>query len=458
MSQSASARVLKWLIPAAGLAGLAAAAYWTQDRWLPLLQPAPPPVSVAGEGHSATQPTGKVLLSDQAIANLGLKALPIQPGTYWKTIQVPGMIVDRPGQSDRGVVAPVAGVVSQINFVPGDTVKPGEVLFTIRILSETLHAAQADLFKATQDIKLAQAQRQRLGTAGGALPEARLIEVDNQITRLEVAVKAYRRELLNRGLTLAQIDEVAQGHFVGEITIAAPTRAPIRPSAPPLMELQDLNVELGQQVQAGQTLCLLANHQLLAIEGRAFPDETPLLERSVQQRWPVEVDFQEHADAGWKPLEQTLRIRYLANTIDPVSRTFAFQIPLDNEARVVSEAGRTQLLWRFRPGQRVRVRVRVEAWEGVFVLPAQAVVRDGADAYVFIQNENTFERRAVRMLALDRWHAVLAHDGTLLPGMFVVQNGGAQLQRIASAGATGVPKGYHMHADGTLHKNDDPEN
>ncbi len=61
-------------------------------------------------------------------------------------------------------------------------------------------------------------------------------------------------------------------------------------------------------MQAGQTLALLANHRSLAIEGRAFRDETPLLEKNVKERWPVEVDFGEVASADWGELKQTFRI------------------------------------------------------------------------------------------------------------------------------------------------------
>jgi len=36
-----------------------------------------------------------------------------------------------------------------------------------------------------------------------------------------------------------------------------------------------------------------------------------------------------------------------------------------------------------------------------------------------------------------------------------VQSGAAQLSRMVKAGGSGVPKGYHIHADGSLHKNED---
>src|SRR5262249_17512402 len=156
-------------------------------------------------------------------------------------------------------------------------------------------------------------------------------------------------------------------------------------------------------------------------------DETPLLERSVKESWPVEVDFQEDAAAGWPTLNQTFRIRHLANTIDPANRTFAFLMPLENESRVVNEDGRTQMLGRFRPGQKVRVLVRVEKLDNVFILPAEAVARDNPEAFVFTQNVNTFERKSVRVLFQDRQHGVIANDGSLIPGTFVVQNAAAQL-------------------------------
>lgn len=462
-------------LAAALIGGLGAAGYVTRDHWL-TLGPDDQTVVTDDSPTDAARTAASietVLLSDQAIGNLGLTARPVRPATFWKSIQVPGMVVDRPGRSDRVVISPVAGVVDRVNHFPGDTVRPGDVLFTIRLLSESLHQSQSDLFKTTQDIKLAEAQRERLAAAGGAIPEARMIEVQSQITRLEVAVKAHRRELANRGLIADQIDAAAEGDFVNQIDIPVPPQSadamPLTPepvviqtsgepseSTQPTFEVQELKVDLGLQVQAGQALGLLANHQLLNIEGRAFRDETPLLERTVKEGWPVEIDFQEDVRADWPPLEQTFQISNLANTIDPVNRTFAFSIPLQNQSRVIRTDGRTQMLWRFRPGQKLRVLVRVEKLENVFVVPAAAVARDNPDAFVFTQNVNTFERKPVRVLHQDRQHAVIANDGSLVPGSFVVQNAAAQLNRMVKGGTDDdLPKGYHIHADGSLHRNED---
>lgn len=468
-------KMTRWIQPVltiAALVGVGTTAYMTQERWLPFLhhEEATTTDVLVEAPTDESVPPSRVVVNEQAQTNLGLVAKSLKPQTYWKTIRVPGMVIDRPGQSDRGVVAPATGVISHVFHFPGDTVQPGDRLFTLMLLSESLHLTQSELFKSTQEIALAESQKARLAAAGSGLPAARIIEVENQITRLQVAVKTYRQELQIRGFEPALIDSIAEGKFVKELTISVPlllspdsskegtvVSAGVgdMPNSEARFEVEELKVELGQQVQAGQTLCLISNHQRLAIEGRAFRDETPLLERSVTQGWPVEVDFGEETDDWSAPLAE-FHIHHLANTIDASTRTFAFRIPLENQSRVIDDNGRTQTLWRFRPGQKLRIQVRVEKFENVYVVPADAVAKEGPEAFVFNQNVNTFERIPVRILLHDRRQVVLANDGTLLPGTYVVQSAAEQLNRMLKSGEnSGVPKGYHIHADGSLHKNED---
>jgi cobalt-zinc-cadmium efflux system membrane fusion protein len=423
-------------------------------------------------------PSDKIVVGDQAQKNLGLTAKPLQAEVFWKTITIQGMIVDRPGFSDREVVAPAIGSVSQIYHVPGDLVRPGDKLFTLKLASEALQQTQTELYKTSKNIMLAEARRERLAAGGQAIAQARVVEVESEISRLQVAAEAYRQELFNRGFSPADVNGVADGRLLSEITLVVPPRAASQglsgevvasasqaPGEQPLaFELQELKVELGEQVQAGQTLCHLSNHQLLAIEGRAFRDETSLLERSIQEGWQVEVDFQEDASAIWPAIDQSFLISYIANTIDPVTRTFGFLLPLDNQYKTVDHGDKTQLLWRFRPGQKVLLRIRVEKLEDVFVIPAEAVVLEGAEAFVFTQNVNTFERKSVHVLFRDRDRVVLANDGSLPTYMrgqvrmtvpAVARTAAAQLNRMTKSGSSGAPKGYHIHADGSLHKNED---
>lgn len=451
---------IKQIVATLVLGLLVAAGYFTRSHWLPWVTPAAKETAPHEDaGHT---PTETVLLTDQAISNLGLKAQTLKTTSYWKTLIIPGMIVDLPGQSDRGVVAPVMGVVQKIHHLPGEVVKPGQSLFTLRLVSETLHQTQSELFKTQQNLKLAQAQLDRYKQAGNAIPEVRLIDINQQIARLEVSAIALRQELLTRGFSAEQLTTVAEGKFVQDMEVVVPPFHLSRAVQPAMKdgqvddlhyEIQELKVELGQQVQPGQMLCTLANHHFLIIEGRAFRDETPFLERAVREGWPVEVDFQEPPGADWPVSKQTFHIQHLASTIDPVNRTFAFRMPLANESRAVTQGTNKQTLWRFRPGQKVRLHVPIEKLENVWVVPREAIVREGVETFVFTQNVNTFLRRPVKFLFLDRQQAILAADDTIAPGIFVAQSAAAQLNRMLKSQSSGVPPGYHMHADGTMHKN-----
>lgn len=489
------------------LVGIAMVGFLTRSMWLPLFQHGKPTETVETPSDAAV-PADKIILNDQAQENLRLRAKQLKPQTYWRTIQIPGMIVDRPGKSEREVTAPANGRVEHVACFLGDTVRPLAELFTLKLMNDPLQQTQKELYKATQEIKLAEANRKRLGALSGAVPESRLIEIDNQITRLQIDAKASRQELLQRGFPDALIESAAEGDFITEYPVLAPPssfsvkttngsvirRVAMRITGdpvdlPPTFEVKELKVELGKQVQAGQLLCVLADHRTLAIEGKAFRDEMPLVERSAEQGWPAEIDFggdhpadqdalllvagavgvltteqgslgtaaMVHTGAanGWFPPSQNFVIHRLSSTIDPVNRTTSFFLPLENQFRTVAQEGRTQTLWRYRPGQKVRILVRVERLDNVYVLPSDAVNRDGAEAFVFTQNVNTFERKPVRILYQDRQNVVIANDGSLIPGAFVVQTAAAQLSRMVKSGASGVPKGYHMHADGSLHKNED---
>ena len=463
-------RIIRILATVAVVAGLGAAAFFTRDRWTVWIAARTAPAKAAEDAPAPIREATVLKLSSQARQNLGLVAKAVKPQTYWRTIQVPGAIVDRPGRSDRGVTSPAVGAVVQVHAFPGDTVKPGDRLFKLRLFSEYLQNTQSELFKATRETLLLKEQRVRLEgpVKSGAIPEVRLIEVDNQLRRQTAAIQAYRQDLLTRGLLPEQIDGVTEGNFVSTIEVVAPPpvaevkrAAEIQQAGFQLIdnrveglayEVQELKVDLGQQVQAGQLLSVLSNHHSLYLEGHAFKQEAPFLEQAAQNGWPVEVEFAEDNREHWPALEQSFQIRHLANSIDPVSRTFDFFIPLTNQSRGYEKDGQTFVVWRFRPGQRVRLHVPVEELKDVLLLPSAAIVREGPEAYVFRQNGDLFTRIAVHVLHEDRSNVVLANDGSVTPGLYLAQNGAASLNRVLKAqAASGIQADVHVHADGTSH-------
>lgn len=447
-----------------------ATAYFTQEYWIPLLQPE----SVAESEDDPETPIDepKVLkLSPQARKNLKLVSKPVVPQSYWRVVQIPGTIVDRPGRSDRGVTSPAVGVISKVHAFPGDTVRPGDRLLTLRIFSEYLQSTQKELFTATNEIQIAKEELDRIRplAESGGIPKSRLIDLQNTIRRKQAITQAHRQDLLTRGLNPTQIDRVAKGEFVSEIDIVAPPLSQQSDAVTTIQtasfqsqstddgiafELQQLNAELGQQVQAGQLLVTLADHSSLYIEGHAFKREATHLATAAQNGWSIKVEFVEDDGTTWPELAQSFEIRHLSNSIDAKSRTFDFYIPFQNQARTYKREGETFIVWRFRPGQRARLYVPVEEMTDVVVLPAAAVVREGPEAFVFQQNGDLFDRLPVQVLHEDRLNIVIANDGSVTPGLFLAQNAAASLNRVMKAqAASGMRADVHVHADGTVHAN-----
>lgn len=449
------------------IAALVAGGLWSYGEWRRRQAvPASGSTEAEHEHHDEPDAVVPVKLSPQARKNLGLQSKPLQPTTHWRFIELPGVVVDRPGISDRGVVAPITGTITAIHAFPGVTVAPEAPLFTLRLVSESLHASQLELFKATREIEISQRQLKRLTelVQSGALPKARIIEIENQIERTEATVDAYRQDLQARGLSPERIDAAAKGEFITEMIVRAPGEkvrqlSAVRPvnheepqELPFSFEVQSLNVELGQQVNAGEVLCHLADHRNLLIEGRGFEDDMPRVQEAARNGWELEIDLDEPASARWPPLAKKFRIDHLSNTVDPQTRTFSFFLPLENQWQAYEQDGTTRLLWRFRPGSRLRLRVAVEKFENVFVVPQGAVVREGPEAFVFRQNGDYFDRRPVHVLYEDRLSAVLANDGALSPGTYVAQSSAASIQRVLKAQASsGQPADMHVHADGSVH-------
>ncbi len=457
-----------------GVAG--AGAYRTRDRWIQVVFPASPAEKQshteaehdhaghdhAGHDHEHGATTDRVKLSPQAQQNLSLDVDTLTPEAFWRTLLIPGVVVDRPGESDRSVTSKVAGVVTDIKARPGDTVKAGAPLFQLQLASEFIQAAQSDLAKTAREREFAAAKRDRVASLvkSGTQTEAALREEENQVKRLTIQLQATRRQLQVFGLTQDQVTRAEAGEIITEVTIHAPERTgtPADSTQPPatnLFEVQELKVSLGDQVLVGQTLCLLANHQRLFVEGRAFKSEAGSLALAAEKQIPIRCEFADEAPGDW-PAQEPLSIHHLSNQVDPATRTFAFYLPLQNQPRTFTRDGKTYFVWRFRPGQRVRLKVPVEKHVTLgpdgkerlpFVLPAGAVVREGPEAFVFVQSGDVFIRKAVRVLYEDRSNVILANDGSITEADFVVKNQAAAINRALKATSAGGAGGHgHDHA------------
>ena len=474
---------------AVGLVLLAGVGWLTHRTWLPTAQGwwaaatgSAPAAESEFDDHAGHDHEGQahgdaaadaLELSDQARRNIGLKTGPVTLGPYARAVTVPAIVAERPGRTDLIAAAPLSGFVDDVFAVPGQAVKPGDPLFVLRLTTDDVVQAQTEFLKTLEALDVENREIKRLQSIrSGVIAEKVVLERKYERQKLEGLLKAQRQALLLHGMTEEQVDAIAERRrLLREFLVTAPephdeaeedhlsrehprlasTQLPPaalqqslgdRPATHPLVVWR-LPVQKGEVVDEGETLAVLSDLAHLYLEGRAFERDAQALQRAAQEGWTVTALPQQGESPG--SAIEGLKLAYVANEVDPESRAQRFYVSLPNEIvnETVSADGRTFPTWRYKPGQRMDVRLPVERWEGRIVLPIEAVAEDGLESYVFVENGRRFQRRPVNVEYRDRDSAVIANDGSLFPGEAVALNVAHQLQLALKNQAGG---GVDLHA------------
>jgi cobalt-zinc-cadmium efflux system membrane fusion protein len=398
-------------------------------------------------GHSEAT---SIELSENGLKNIGFQPKTVELGTFVKTISLPAMITERPGRSQIEIAAPLTGVITKIFPIHGAAVEPGGALFTMRLTHEELVGAQRDLIRTSESLAVVNREIDRLESLGeGIVAGQRILEKQYEKQRLVASLGAERQALVLHGLEPAQVDDILKNKKLLQlITVRAPQHDHEGEGCKDdhLFHVQELPVKPGQQIEAGQALAVLADHCELYIEGRAFEDDALLLRRAAREGWDVSASV---VTSQQKPeTVEGLKLMYLSDHVDAESRAFLFYLSLPNSVAMDrSSSGHRFIEWRFKPGQRMELHVPVEQWQDRIVLPVDAIVDEGAEAYVYRQNGDHFDRVPVHVEYRDQNSVVIANDGSLFPGDVVAARGAYQMHLALKnqAGGGVDPHAGHSH-------------
>lgn len=401
------------------------------------------------EGHVEEH---ALALSEQARRSIGLREGTVAFATFQRTISVPGIVVERRGRSKLTIIAPITGYLKQIFVTEGEAVAPDQPLFEVRLTHEELVQAQADLLKTTEEVDVVRREIARLEGIGpeGIVAVKTILERRYELQKLEAVRTAQRQALLLHGLSDLQVDEILTTRkLLGTVVVRAPDASARTPGSTghTTLLVQELAVERGQHVTAGETLASLADHATLLVEGEAFEQDIPLITRATAEDRPVVAVLESRAGPAQRV--DGLQIAYVANRIDPESRALHFYVRLPNEiVRDAQGDGDSRFVeWRYKPGQRMQLRVPVEELADRIVLPAEAVAQDGVEHYVFRVDGDHFDRQAVHVEHRDPDWIVIANDGSLSQGDRVALSAAQQLQLALKNKSAGPidPHAGHQH-------------
>jgi len=401
--------------------------------------------------HEETADPDAIEPSPAARKGLELKFAAAKKTSYERTVSIPAVLSERPGQSEVEVAAPLTGIVTKVYVVQGESVAPGAPLFDLRITHADLLEAQTEFLRSLEELDVINREVARLKKLSdqGTVPSQRLLQIEYEQEKMAARVKVERQALILHGLLTGQVQTIEQNRaLLPQLTVTVPNSSgdPPRTDGIPTLMAEYLRVTPGAFVQAGDDLCVLSDHAELYIEGKAFEQDLDRLTQAIKAGTKLSATF-EGPEVSREPLTG-LELLFVSNRVDRQSRTVDFYIRLPNEPTNTRElpGGHKFVDWKYRPGRRLHVRVPVESFTDSYVFPSTACVEDGIESYLFVRDGFKFVKRRVVVRHRDPETVVLDDSSDLKPGEVVVVRGATQLYlalKLQAAG--GADAGHHHH-------------
>jgi membrane fusion protein, heavy metal efflux system len=399
-------------------------------------------------GHQHQQPGAdgeeRIVLSEQGRWSAGIELGQAQRKPYERSVAFPGIVRTCPGRSIVKVPAPLTGIVTCVHRERGEAVVPGQPLFEIALTHEELIRDQAEFLAALQKAQVLEEEIKRLkAVSEGIIPRKDLLQREYELRQLKAELDTSRQVLQLHRLPAEQIAHIERDRkLVESLTVCAPGASVdhAHSAAAPVLQIQEIGVEKGQQVTVGEPMCVIADHSELQIEGSAFEGEAKVLYEAVRGDRPVAAVF-ETEDGGTKQVRSVpdLRVVWVDDRVDQESRTVRFSVRLPNEALVYDKSdGQRRFVGRqFKPGQRCKLQVSVETLKNCLVLPLAALAEDRVQNCVFVQSGDTFVLKVVKVRHRGQAEVVVEDTaaGITPHDVLVVKGAGQLLAALRSGGA-----------------------
>jgi cobalt-zinc-cadmium efflux system membrane fusion protein len=311
------------------------------------------------------------------------------------TLELSGRIQPDP-TSVTPIFPPVGGRVIRVEVRPGEAVARGQILALLE--SSDVTSARMDYRHAIADAEVKGNQRERAADlfAKGALAEkdAQQADADAKMADAEVA----------RTLDRLHVLDVDPNGTTNEFKLLAP-------HAGVVLDVGAAQGEFSKSLDAPRALCTLADLSTVWAVGEIYEKDIEGLKVGEQANVAVTA----YGNKKW-----TGRVAAIADALDPVSRTLSLRVVLPNPDRTL------------KPEMFATISL-VRSTAPVILIPASAVIREGASSYVYVQrNANQFEKRAVT-LGTSKDEVAEVEKGLKAGDVIVTE--GALLLRAAGASA-----------------------
>lgn len=289
------------------------------------------------------------------------------------------------------VFPPASGRVLTIRVKPGDTVARGETLATIE--SADAGSAESDLVKAEIEASRAQraAEREKVLLDHGAVAEKDYIDAKAAADSAQAELARSKRHIEVLGMNAQSTTD--------QIPLVSPNRGVV-------LSVSAAPGEFSKSLDSADPLMTIANLSTIWIVGDVFEKDIA----KVQPGTRVAVSVDAFPGQQW-----ISRIDSVSGTLDPVTRTLKVRVALPNPGD------------KLKPEMFAALHVDIGRHTAI-VVPASAVIHEGQNTVIFVDNNGKPEQRNVTI-------------GQAVDGRVEIASGLEKGQRVAVNGAELLTEG-----------------
>lgn len=299
-------------------------------------------------------------------------------------------------------VSRLPGQIIALHAKPGDQVAVGALLAEVQ--SQELESLQLEVQNAQTNARLAEQVYKGVKESIGAIPEREIINAEIQLQQARNALELARVKWLALGLSPTALDALLAG--TAKPTPTLPIRSPVSGT------VIHADLALGKVVEPGEHLFEVID--LSSIWARIGVLEKDITRVAVGQ--PVEVRLTAYPGDVFHGT-----VAVVGQFLDPTTHLIDVWV----EYRV--SPGRAQLL----PGMYGQARIEMPAVTGTQSIPAAALINDGVDRFVLVEEARTADvseyRKKSVVVVRETSDTVEVRSPDLFPGDRVVTRGGHEL-------------------------------
>ena len=266
------------------------------------------------------------------------------------------------------ISSPLVGRVTEVHAKLGEKVAAGQVL--LRIESAEIGAAYSDYAKADSDLNFA-ARNYELAKElyeTKALSKKDLVQAENDFLKFQAEYRRARERLLALRVPASELDKPrAQQRISSRFDLKSPIEGTVI----------ERNVTVGQMVgnDPAQMLYTIADLSVLQVVAEVYEKDL----RRITKGAAASVTVEAYPDATFPAT-----VVYIGDMVDPVTRTIKVRCNVRN----------TDL--KLKPEMFARVSLTTGADTAAMVVPKEAVIELGGQAFVYVQTaEATYVRKPV---------------------------------------------------------------